>query len=148
MKEKEVVIDIHSVHACDEEGSDSLEFSTDGMYSYENGLARLWYWESEVTGLPGTRTSVEIGPQGVVVDRVGTVSGRMEFREGLKNFFPYETPYGMATMGMDTRKIRAAFDENGGNMELDYVLDLDHAVAVRNRFRLRVRDERAGTAKS
>jgi hypothetical protein len=43
MKEKEVVIDVHSVHAYDEEGSDSLDFSTDGMYRYENGSAHLWY---------------------------------------------------------------------------------------------------------
>ena len=140
MKEKEVVIDIHSVHAYDEDGTDSLEFSTDGMYRYEDGSAHLWYWESEVTGLPGTRTSVEITPGGVIVDRVGTVTGRMEFREGIKNFFPYETPYGTATMGMDTRKVSAVFDEHGGKMELDYVLDLEHAVAVRNKFRLQVRE--------
>ena len=140
MKEKEVVIDVHSIHAFDEEGADSLDFSTDGMYRYENGSAHLWYWETEVTGLPGTRTSVEITPEGVVVDRTGTVTSRMEFREGLKNFFPYETPFGLATMGMDTRRIRAAFDENGGNMELDYVLDLEHAAAIRNKFQLRVRE--------
>lgn len=140
MKEKEVVIDVHSVHAYDEEGSDSLDFSTDGMYRYENGSAHLWYWETDVTGLPGTRTSVEIGPQGVIVDRSGTVTSRMEFREGLKNFFPYETPYGLATMGMDTRRIRAAFDENGGNMELDYVLNLEHVAAIRNKFQIRVKE--------
>ena len=140
MKEKEVVIDIHSTHAFDEENADSLDFSTDGMYSFENGSARLWYWETEVTGLPGTRTSVEIGPEGVVVDRVGTVTSRMEFKEGLKNYFPYETPYGLATMGMNTRRIRAAFDEHGGKMELDYVLDLEHAAAIRNKFHLQVRE--------
>jgi len=140
MKEKEVVIDVHSVHAYDEDGSDSLDFSTDGMYRYENGSAHFWYWESEVTGLPGTRTSVEIGPEGVIVDRIGTVTGRMEFKEGLKNFFPYETPYGLATMGMDTRRISAAFDEHGGKMELDYVIDLEHAAAIRNKFQLQVRE--------
>lgn len=140
MREKEVVIDVKSVHAYDEEEGDSLEFSTDGMYRYENGSAHLWYWETEVTGLPGTRTSVDIGPAGVVVDRMGTVTSRMEFREGLKNFFPYETPYGLATMGMDTRRIRAAFDEHGGSMELDYVLDLEHAAAIRNKFHLQVRE--------
>ncbi len=139
-KEKQVVIDIRSVHAYDGDSSESLDFSTDGMYRFEDGQAHLWYWESDVTGLSGTRTSLEIGPQGVVVDRVGTVTSRMEFREGSRNFFPMETPYGMATMGMDTRRIQAAFDEHGGNMELDYVLDLEHAVAVRNKFQLKVRE--------
>lgn len=141
--EKEVVIDVLSLHALDEQEEDRLEFSTDGMYRYENGSAQLWYFESEVTGLAGTRTSVEIRPEGVVVDRSGTVTSRMEFREGLKNFFPYETPYGMATMGMSTRKISAAFDEHGGSMELDYVLDLEHSAAVRNKICLKVRENKA-----
>ncbi len=140
MKEKEVVIDVRSEHAYDEEGTDSLEFSTDGMYRFEDGFARLWYWETEVTGLPGTRTSIEIGPESVTVDRMGTVTSRMEFKEGLRNFFPFETPYGLATMGMDTRSIRSSFDEHGGRMELDYVLDLEHAAAVRNKFHLQVRE--------
>ena len=143
ISEKEVVIDVLSLHALDEPEEDRLEFSTDGMYRYENGRAQLWYFESEVTGLAGTRTSVEIRPEGVVVDRSGTVTSRMEFREGLKNFFPYETPYGMATMGMSTRKICAAFDEHGGSMELDYVLDLEHAAAVRNKICLKVRENQA-----
>ena len=142
MKEKEVIIEIQSEHAYDEEEArDVLEFSTDGMYRYENGSAHLWYWESEVTGLAGTRTSMEIAPEGITVHRRGTVNSRMEFREGTRNLFPYETPYGMATMGMNTRKLVAAFDEHGGNMELDFVLDLEHAVAVRNRLQLRVREQ-------
>jgi len=141
--EKEVVIDVLSLHALDEQEADRLEFSTDGMYRYENGSAKLWYFESDVTGLAGTRTCVEIRPEGVVVDRSGTVTSRMEFREGTKNFFPYETPYGMTTMGMSTRKISAAFDEHGGSMELDYVLDLDHTAAVRNKLCLHVRETQA-----
>lgn len=141
MKDKNVYIDIHSVHAYDEDDSESMDFTTDGHYRFENGVGHLSYWESEVTGMPGTQTRVSISPDGVVVDRKGTVTSRMEFREGMKNLFPYETPYGMATMRMDTRKIRARFDEHGGDMELDYVLDLEHLVAVRNKFQLRVTEQ-------
>ena len=137
---KDVVISINSTFSFDEGEEQRMEFTTDGYYFYEDQVGCLSYEESEVTGLPGTRTSVEIGPEGVIVDRMGTVTSRMEFREGLKNFFPYETPYGLATMGMDTRRIRAAFDENGGNMELDYVLDLEHAAAIRNKFQIQVRE--------
>ena len=138
MKEKEVLIAMHSVHAYDSEDTDSLDFTTDGLYRYENGVGTLRYWESEVTGMPGTQTKVEISPDGVIVDRVGTVNSRMEFREGLKNVFPYETPYGLATMGMDTRRIRSRFNEHGGDVELDYVLNLEHMVAIRNKFSISV----------
>ena len=144
MKEKEVVIDIHSVHAYDREDRESLDFSTDGVYRFENGVGHLSYWESEVTGMPGTQTRVSVSPEGVVVDRRGTVTSRMDFKEGIKSFFQYQTPYGMANMGMDTRRLSARFDEHGGAMELDYGLDLEHMVEVRNRFRLRVREQDRG----
>ena len=141
MKEKDVIIDMHSDHAYDREDADSFDFSTDGTYSFVDGVGRLSYWESEVTGLAGTRTCVEITPHGIVVDRSGTVTSRMEFREGLKNFFQYHTPYGMADVCMDTHRLRADFNEHGGLAELDYVLDLEHTVALRNKFRLKVTEQ-------
>ncbi len=63
----------------------------------------------------------------------------MVFREGLRNDFLYETPFGKTIMGLDTRKIFAHFDEEGGNMIIDYVLDMDHALSGRNQFQINVR---------
>lgn len=141
MREKDVIIELHSVHAYDRDDSESFDFSTDGTYSFADGVGTLSYWESEVTGLPGTRTRVRISPQEIVVDRSGTVSARMEFREGSQNTFQYFTPYGMADVRMDTHRLRSSFNEHGGVAELDYVLDLEHAVAVRNKFRLKVSEQ-------
>ena len=65
---KDVVISIHSIHGYDlDQEEERIDFTTDGLYSYENGVSRLSYMESEVTGLPGTRTSVEVSPEGIVV---------------------------------------------------------------------------------
>ncbi|MBQ6465143.1 MAG: DUF1934 domain-containing protein [Oscillospiraceae bacterium] len=138
MEEKNVIIELHSVHAYDRDDSESFDFSTDGTYRFEDGVGRLSYWESAVTGLPGTRTSVAISPLEIVVDREGTVTSRMEFREGKRNTFQYQTPFGMADVRMNTHRLRADFNEHGGDAELDYVLDLEHTVAVRNRFHLKV----------
>ena len=58
---KDVVIRIHSVHGYDlEEDEECMDFTTDGVYSYENGVSRLSYMESDVTGMPGTHTIVEV----------------------------------------------------------------------------------------
>ena len=84
---------------------------------------------------------MKISPCEIVVDRSGTVSARMEFREGSKNTFQYYTPFGMADVRMDTHRLRADFNEHGGTAELDYVLDLAHAVAVRNKFHLTVSEQ-------
>lgn len=139
---KDVWISINSIHSYDQADEDSLEFSTDGHYYFDGENGCLTYMESEVTGLEGTRTSVIVMPDQVVVDRDGMITSRMIFREGLRDAFQYTTPFGAATMGVDTRRIRKHMDENGGNVEIDYVVDMEHAVAARNRFQITVTEKK------
>ena len=144
---KDVWISINSIQSYDQEDEDSLEFSTDGHYYYDGENGCLTYMESEVTGLEGTRTSVIVMPDQVVVDRDGMITSRMIFREGQREAFQYSTPFGAATMGIDTRRIRRSLDENGGRIEIDYVVDVEHAVVTRNRFQITVtQTENRGTA--
>ncbi|MBQ9332370.1 MAG: DUF1934 domain-containing protein, partial [Oscillospiraceae bacterium] len=84
----------------------TLVFDTAGSYFFDDGVGVLSYQESELTGLEGTRTSVMVMPDQVVVDRDGILTGRMVFREGFRDSFPYETPYGQMMLGIDTRRIR------------------------------------------
>ena len=124
-----------------------MEFTTAGYYCFEDGIGCLSYEESKVTGLEGTRTSMIVMPDQIVVDRDGLITSRMVFKEGNKNSFLYETPYGQATMGIDTRKIRKNLDENGGRVEIDYVMNMEHAVVTHNRFQITVKQtENRGSA--
>lgn len=143
---KDVLISINSIHSYDQDDEDSLEFTTDGYYYYDGENGCLSYMESEVTGLEGTRTSVIVMPDQVVVDRDGTVTSRMIFREGLKNSFQFSTPFGAATLGIDTRRIRREIDDKGGRVEIDYVVDMEHAVVTRNRFQITVRQRDEGAS--
>ena len=68
------------------------------------------------------------------------LTGRMIFREGVRDSFPYSTPYGQMLLGIDTRKIRHHFDENGGDVEIDYVTDLAHTYVSKNKFRISVKE--------
>ena len=139
---KDVVISIRSLidYGMDEE--DRIEFNTDGVYQFEEGYAHMAYLETEVTGLQGTRTSVKVTPELVIVDRRGGLTSRMEFSPGAKSSFLYETPVGMATMTINTRSVKHRFDENGGELEIDYVLDMEHTVVSKNRFCLTVREQK------
>lgn len=139
---KEVVISIRSIHDYGSDGEDGLEFTTDGLYSYEDQVGCISYYESEVTGLTGTKTKLCIKPDEVVVDRRGSITSTMVFKKGSKSSFLYNTPYGAATMGVDTRKIKHNFDEHGGSMEIDYVVDMSHVTATKNKFLIDVRELR------
>ena len=135
---KDVVISINSTFSLEEGEEQSMEFTTDGYYFYEDQVGCLSYEESEVTGLEGTRTSLFVMPDQVVVDREGTVTSRMVFKEGLKSAFQYATPFGSANMGINTRRITQNMGESGGSVEIDYVVDMEHVVASRNKFQITV----------
>lgn len=139
---KDVVITIQSLIDYGLEDEDVIDFTTDGVYQMEDGVAHIAYLETEVTGLQGTRTSVKILPDKVIVDRRGGLTSRMEFSPGLKSSFLYETPVGLATMNMNTRSVRHRFGPAGGELEIDYVLDMEHTVVSRNKFQLTVREQK------
>ena len=137
---KDVVIYIRSLYGYGEE-EDTIDFTTDGQYAFDGDTACLTYEESAVTGMEGTRTSVLVSPDRVVVDRDGTVTSRMVFSPGEKHAFLYETPVGSATLHMDTRNVKSRFNEHGGQMEIDYVIDMEHAFASRNKFKMTVKEQ-------
>ena len=41
-------------------------------------------------------------------------------------------------MGINTRRIRQNMGLNGGKVEIDYVVDMEHMVASRNKFEITV----------
>lgn len=138
---KNVIISITGIQNFTESEKDAVELVTEGKYSYKNGRGVLSYMESDLTGMKGTKTSFRFSPEEVVLDRSGTLTSRMIFREGLKNTFLYDTPFGSATMGLDTHRISSDLGPRGGSMEIDYIVDLDHAVVGRNKFKINVSEQ-------
>ena len=139
---KDVVISIRTVHCCDTDEEDYLDFTTDGLYGYDGEVGCLSYMETEVTGMEGTRTSVIVMPDQVVVDRDGMITSRMIFREGEKSSLLYNTPYGTATMNISTRRISHSLDGSGGQVDIDYVVDMEHTVVTKNRFPLEITEQK------
>ncbi len=136
---KDVVISITGIQQG--EGAPSaLEMVTQGQYGMERDKILLHYQESELTGMEGTRTSLTVQPGSVVLSREGKLNTSMEFEEGRKHYFLYETPFGAATMGLDTHRIRSRLGAHGGDIDIEYVVDMDQSVVGRNRFYIQVRE--------
>ena len=117
---------------------DDAELVTDGEYEFDGG-ARFSYEESDLTGMEGTTTSFSVENGIVSISRTGTVSMEMEFEEGRKHYFVYDTPFGSLSMGVDTQSIRSCLDENGGSLEVKYLLDLENSMMSRNSFEINIR---------
>ena len=139
MKMKDVIISIKGMQNYGD-GDDAVEFVTDGQYGYADGCGKLTYMESELTGLEGTKTSLCFDPTRMVIEREGTLNSRMIFEQGQRHTFLYETPFGSASMAVDTRRVKADLDEHGGDLEIDYVVNFDQTAVGRNTFRINVRE--------
>lgn len=135
---KNVIISVRTVH---DEEENSMDFITDGVYSFEDGLCSMSYLESNVTGLEGTRTTVSFLPDEVVIDREGSITSRMVFREGTTNKISYSTPFGSTVMGLDTKRIRRSFGPSGGSAEIDYVLGVQHRLFTRAKLLISVEQQ-------
>jgi uncharacterized beta-barrel protein YwiB (DUF1934 family) len=118
---------------------ESFELVTDGIYLRGKDCTEISYVESEMTGNAGTRTSFFVGDDSIVLTRDDGSSGDMVFSEAHKHHFIYNTPFGSLTMGLRTQSIVKDMDDEGGNLEIRYILDVDNLVASRNKFKINIR---------
>ena len=133
------VITITGMQGVTQPDADTVELVTDGIYCRTEEGYQIRYLESEITGLMGTATTVDINPNEIVVERKGVLNSKMVFRTGEKSSFLYDTQFGSATLEVETRKINAALDDFGGELSIDYVVNMEHAVVSRNKLNMSVR---------
>ena len=138
--ENNVIISIQGRQSYEQAEPETIELVTEGCLQPDGEDAyTLTYQESELTGLEGTLTTFQIEPDRVTLLRVGEVNSQMVFQEGRRHLSMYDTPYGALSVGINTKKMRARLDAAGGSIEIDYALEIDHAVAGENLFKIDIR---------
>jgi len=139
--EKSVIISIQGTQT-DQDGSDEvIEFVTCGRLSgdQEQGY-HVSYQESELTGLDGTTTTFCMADNEIIMLRTGSLNSEMVFREGERHISLYETDLGGLMIGVNTKKAWSKIGQDGGNIELQYVIDVENAVIGKNAFRIEVKN--------
>lgn len=139
--EKTVMISVKGIQKYEGAPPDVVELVTEGVFARYGKSYTLSYQESELTGLEGTLTTFQIERDRVTLLRVGEVNSQMVFEEGRRHLSMYDTPYGALSVGINTRKMRAELDARGGSIEIDYAIEIDHALAGQNLFRIHVREK-------
>ena len=135
-----VIISIKGKQLYAESGPDEMELVTSGTLKRDSqGGFTISYQESELTGLEGTTTRVHIDGGRVTLLREGNTNSQMVFEEGRRHLSMYETPYGALSIGVNTRRMRSTVGEAGGELEIDYAIEIDNLVAGQNLFRMNVR---------
>ena len=140
---KDVIITITATQATDDAGNmDTLaEFTTVGQFSHADGSGTICYLESELTGMEGTFTTIHYTPAGARLERTGNLVSTMDFTPGVRNAFAYDTPYGSATIGLETQEYTPALSASGGTLDIVYVVDFDHAMVGVNNMHIEIRTQ-------
>lgn len=142
--DKEVVISIKGIQKYEGALPDVIELVTGGRLVREGGSYTLSYQESELTGLEGTLTTIQVDGEQVTLMRVGEFNSQLVFQEGRRHLSVYNTPYGAMSVGVHTRHLLADLNDQGGDIEVDYSIEVDHALAGRNIFRINVKEAERG----
>ena len=142
--DKDVVISIKGMQKYEGALPDVVEQVTAGRLSREGESYTLSYQESELTGLGGTLTTILVDGEQVTILRVGEFNSQMVFQEGRRHLSMYNTPYGAMAIGVHTRHLLAELNDQGGDIEVDYFIEIDHALAGRNVFRISVKEAEKG----
>jgi len=127
-----------------QDGDDMVELVTLGTLQRDEKGMTISYEETELTGMEGTTTKLRIedGPR-VTLLREGRINTQMIFQLGQRYLSLYETPYGSLSVGIETRRLKNTVCETGGDLEIDYDIEVNNLQAGTNLFRLNVKQNPA-----
>ena len=135
-----VIISIKGKQIYAECAPEEIELVTAGVMERDGqGGCVISYQESELTGLEGTTTKVHIDGRRVTLLREGNTNSQMGFEEGRRHLSMYETPYGALSIGVSTKRMRSTLGESGGDVEIDYAIEIDNLIAGQSLFRMSVK---------
>ena len=137
---KEVSITIDSIQIVDGESDKTELFTVGTMGSCENGY-RLYYDESEATGFEGSKVTVTVTDDSVVVERTGKAISTLIIERGKKHHCHYGTEFGEFLIGVNTDEVRNNLDESGGEVYLKYTLDINSSLMSENEMKIKVKEK-------
>lgn len=124
---------------CEEEQVDLVTAAT--LYE-RSGKYYIAYDESELTGLQGTRTTVKLDGKKVSLIRTGTCPAHMLFAEDVRHVGLYQTPVGGGiSIATHTSQVRNTVGENGGELVIDYTVEVDNTLMGEHHFEMVVSTE-------
>lgn len=138
--EKNILLTIVSVQITPDGERNEMELVTEGVFRSEEGVASLSYQESEIVGTQGAQMTIELMDGTIKVVRTGDYSANFQFRQGQKCLSIYSTPFGQMQMGAFPTDVRYGIEDDGGELELQYELDIQGNFAGKNHLQLKWRD--------
>ncbi len=140
---KEVLVTVKGTQNYDMGDKETIELVTMGRLFFKNKSYYIIYDESEISGMEGTTTLLKAeNAKGdkVTLNRAGTSEFRQVFEEGVHDEGNYVTPFGCMSTRVLPRKVKVDLTEVGGNINLEYELELSRQKIGYNELSITVRE--------
>lgn len=138
---KNVIISVKGTQAYENQEVNELELVTEGKYYKKGDTYYVTYKESEVTGMVGTTTTLKVSDDGIVtLLRFGQVNTQFVFEKGQKHMCYYDTSNGAFTIGIFTNSVHVDVDDSGGEIMVDYEIEIDNNKSGENDFHMFIRE--------
>jgi uncharacterized beta-barrel protein YwiB (DUF1934 family) len=91
--------------------------------------------------MEGTTTTIKITNDGkVTLMRFGSVNSQFVFEKGQKHLSYYDTTNGTFTVGVTANQINVNVNDSGGEIRVDYRLEIDDSKLGYNDFHMMIRE--------
>lgn len=137
---KNVIISVKGTQTYGNDDMNVLELVTEGKYYKKGKTYYITYKESEVTGMDGTTTTLKVADGIVTLMRFGSVNSQFIFQQGQKHVSYYDTSYGAFTIGVFANEVCINVDDSGGEIRVDYQLEIDNNKSGENDFHMFIRE--------
>ena len=146
---KTAKITIKSTQTYDKE-KESAELITFGDYVAQDNVFCISYKDTEATGFAGCTTVLTVdGDDKVTLHRTGKKhNANLVIEDGKKHHCVYGTPYGDLMVGVNTKKVISTLSENGGDLYLNYTIDINSTYMSDNELFITVEETKNETEPS
>ncbi|WP_312647359.1 DUF1934 domain-containing protein [Aminipila sp.] len=128
--------------STDAANEDQIEFITEGKIFERNQATYLVYEESEVSGMPGCKTSLKLKGDTIKMKRFGdsvALDTVIEFQKGCRYEGFYDTPFGAIEMEVLTNDLVNNLTPDGkGSIDIDYHVSLKGLSEGRSKLNIQI----------
>ena len=119
--------------------SNTIELTTAGQMEKTDTGYLLTYNESATTGMEGVMTSMRVCNSEVILERSGKMNSMLVLQKGRRHMCNYETGYGSMMMGIYTRELHNLLDDQGGELDFDYTMDINSSMTSSHNVHISVK---------
>ncbi len=119
-----------------------VEMTTLGSYVKKGNSRYIVYkeYDSQNNSAPKTSVLKVDGSSKVTLMRGGAASTRLILESGKRHLCSYDTGYGHMMIGVFTSKVKSELDDLGGQLEVNYTLDINSNLSSMNEIHITVKE--------